>query len=507
MKDSSIGTLIVVAAVALFVIPAQAQQAPKYNVLFLISDDLRAELGSYGGLAKTPVLDALAAKGVKFDRAYCQYPLCNPSRSSMLTGHYPIHTGVLGNGPNANWMTAHPDWISLPRLFKDNGIPSLRTGKIFHGLASLDDPKGWTEGGAAQGGAVEPEANADGLVRPIYALQNAPASAPVDHNSREYLLAGSPPTPGQNATQLHTDHWGATDDGPDGGIAGSTRAAIDYMNRYKDKQFFLACGYSKPHSPLNTSLRFFQEYDYDKIPLPVDYAPRPTVWPGFPQGSIRPNNADLFVGRHESTPETARDMIRAYLACTTSVDFNIGKVLAELDRLGLAEKTIIVFWGDHGYQLGEKGKWSKAGSVWEQGARVPTLIYVPGMAGMGKTCSRIVESLDFYKTLADLCGLPVADHVEGRSLVPLLKNPQAEWNHPAYTIWSEDNRTLTAISVRNEKYRYAEFTAGTGGAMLLDEEKDPHEIKNVVDDPAYAQVKAELSKLVQEYRAKFKPAQ
>jgi arylsulfatase A-like enzyme len=485
---------------------AQPAAAPKYNVLFLISDDLRAELGSYGGLAKTPNLDALATKGVRFERAYCQYPLCNPSRSSMLTGHYPINTGVLGN--RENWRTAHPDWISLPRLFKENGIPSLRTGKIFHGIATLDDPNGWTEGGANQGGVVEPEGGASAF-NPTPPSATAPAevssTASVDHNAREYLLAGSAPVPGQAPQQAHSDHWGAIDDGPDGGTAGNTRQAIDYLRRYRDKQFFLACGYSKPHSPLDTSLRFFQEYDWNQIPLPVDYQPTPTLPAGFPQGCIRPNNADLFIGRHASTPETARDMIRAYLACSSSVDFNVGQVLAELNRLGLAEKTIIVFWGDHGYQLGEKGKWSKAGSVWEQGARVPTIIYVPGLAGMGQSSPRVVESLDFYRTLADLCGLPVADHVEGRSLVPLLKEPKAAWDHPAYTVWSEDNRTLTAISVRNEKYRYAEFTAGTGGAMLLDETNDPHELKNVVDDPAYAAAKAELSQLVAAYRSRFKP--
>lgn len=485
----------------LMVVPAAAQDRPKYNVLFIFADDMRAELGCYGGLAKTPNIDALAHSGVLFERAYCQYPLCNPTRSSLLTGHYPIYTGVLNN--TANWRTDHPDWVTLPRLFKEHGYASLRTGKIFHGIASLDDPNAWTEGGAAQGGVVEPDgAMADPVGGPIYAMTTA-ADAP-DRNSKEYLLAGSGVNPGQAAQQQHSDHWSATDDGPDGGITGSTRQAISYLNKYKEKPFFLALGYSKPHSPLDTSLRFFQPYDINQIPLPVDYAVRPTLPPGFPQGSIRPRNADLFIGR-DSNPDTAKDMIRAYLACMTSVDVNVGIVLAELDRLDLRKNTIIVFWGDHGYQLGEKGKWSKAGSVWEQGARVPTIIYAPGLAGMGKPSSRVVESLDFYRTLSELCDLTPPDHVQGRSLIPLLKDPSATWDHPAYTIWSEDSRNLTAVSVRNEKYRYAEFTAGSGGAMLIDEEKDPHEIKNVVDDPAYAAVKEELHKLVVDYKAKYKP--
>lgn len=534
-------TLVLMFCTALAAGPIAAAQTtatpplspPKYNVLFLISDDMRAEIGSYGGLAKTPNLDALAGRGVLFQRAYCQYPLCNPSRASMLTGRYPTKTGVLGN--RTDWRTANPDWVSLPGLFKKNGIPSLRTGKIFHGLDWLDDPNGWTEGGsykpaaapasapavttdraaarAARRNAAAANAGGDGETDPeapkrtTPATRPAPTTGPVDRNSREYLLAGSAPVPGQTAQQARSDHWGAFDDGPDGGTAGSTKQAIDYLNRYKDQQFFLAVGYSKPHSPLDTSLRFFQQYDINQIPLPVDYQTKPTTPPGFPQGSVRPSNADLFIGRRESTPETARDMIRAYLACITSVDFNIGKVLAELQRLGLDKNTIIVFWGDHGFQLGEKGKWSKAGSVWEQGARVPTIIYVPGLPGMGTPSPRVVESVDFYRTLADLAGLKVADDVDGRSLVPLLNNPLAEWNHPAYTVWSEDGKTLTAISVRNEKFRYAEFTAGGGGAMLLDEINDPHETKNVVDDPAYAAARAELAKLVADYRARVKPAE
>jgi arylsulfatase A-like enzyme len=511
--------LIAVGVVLACVGLASAQPAlPKYNVLFLISDDLRAELGSYGGLAKTPNLDALASKGVRFERAYCQYPLCNPSRASMLTGHYPITTGVIGN--RDDWKTAHPDWVSLPGLFKKNGIPTLRTGKIFHGIDWLDDPNAWTEGGTFKPVTADAQAVAksrdqrggEGEIDPEAIKRTSPATRPAsaasaDHNSREYLLAGSAPVTGQTAQQARSDHWGAFDDGPNGGIVGSTKQAVDYLNRYKDRQFFLAVGYSKPHSPLDTSLRFFQQYDYNQIPLPVDYQTKPTLPAGFPQGAIRPSNADLFIGKRESTPDTARDMIRAYLACVTSVDFNIGQVLAELDRLQLADKTIIVFWGDHGFQLGEKGKWSKAGSVWEQGARVPTIIYVPGLEGMGKPSPRVVESVDFYRTLADLAGLKVDDHVEGRSLVPLLKDPSAAWPHPAYTVWSEDGKTLTAISVRNEKFRYAEFTAGKGGAMLLDEAKDPHETTNVIDDPAYASVRAELEKRVAEYRARFKPTE
>ena len=194
---------------------------------------------------------------------------------------------------------------------------------------------------------------------------------------------------------------------------------------------------------------------------------RPTVPEGFPAGSIRPKNADLFIGR-EATPEQAREMIRAYLASSAYVDWNVGRVLDALKELGLQDNTIVVFWGDHGFQLGEKGKWSKAGSLWEQGARVPLLICDPRAEGNGNACPRVVESLDLFPTLADLCGLPPAEGLEGRSVAPLLADPQAAWNHPAFTLWSEDGAYVTGVAVRTEHWRYAEFYGRGAGAMLTD---------------------------------------
>jgi arylsulfatase A-like enzyme len=182
------------------------------------------------------------------------------------------------------------------------------------------------------------------------------------------------------------------------------------------------------------------------------------------------------------------------------MDWNVGRVIAALDELGLREKTIVVFCGDHGYQLGEKGKWSKAGSVFEAGARVPLIVVAPGVAGNKQPCSRVVELVDLYPTLVELCGLPKPQGLEGRSLAPLLSDPKQAWNHAAYTSWSEDGRTLTGVAVRTEKWRYAEFTLG--GAMLLDIENDPHEMKNLANDPQHAAVVKELSPLVRQYAEK-----
>jgi arylsulfatase A-like enzyme len=181
------------------------------------------------------------------------------------------------------------------------------------------------------------------------------------------------------------------------------------------------------------------------------------------------------------------------------MDWNVGRVLKELEQLNLREKTIIVFWGDHGYQLGEKGKWSKAGSVWEQGARTPLIFVSPGAKGNGTASPRVVEAIDIYPTLAELCGLKVQDGLDGKSLVPLLNDPNAASSKPGYTFWSENGRDLTAAAVRNEDYRYAEFDNGHGGAMLLDEKADPNEVKNLADDPAMAKVRTEMSALLKRF--------
>jgi arylsulfatase A-like enzyme len=177
-------------------------------------------------------------------------------------------------------------------------------------------------------------------------------------------------------------------------------------------------------------------------------------------------------------------------------------VIAEVDRLGLRQNTIMVFVVDHGYQLGEKGKWSKAGSLFEMGTRVPLMIVAPGAKGNGQVCVRTVESLDIYPTLVELCSLPRPDGLEGETLTPLLGNPQAEWGKPAYSVWSEDGRTLHGVAVRTEQWRFAEFGPnGQNGAMLFDPKTDPLEMKNLADDPRHAQVRAELSALTRQYAA------
>lgn len=448
----------------------QAYAAETMNVLLIISDDMRTELGCYAStLAKTPNLDRLATMGVRFDRAYCQFPLCGPSRSSMLTGRHPGTTGVLGN---RTWFgAAHPEFVSLPKYFKNNGYTSIGVGKIFHG--GIDDTEAWSVGGQARilAGVPMPKSNTP------RAGMEEPAMAKGEKSDRWVVLEGK--------GEAHGDYKAAD-------------RAIQYLREHKDERFFMGCGFVKPHSPLEAPQSFYDQWDVSKIPLPVDFAPRPTVPEGFPAGSIRPQNADLFINR-DASPDEARQMIRAYLASAAFMDWNVGRVLAEVDALGLREKTIVVFWGDHGYQLGEKGKWSKAGSLWEQGVRTPFIICDPREKSAGKACARVVQMVDLYPTLVELCGLEQPKGLEGRSLVPLLGNPALAWDHPAYTVWSEDGKNFTGVMVRTEQWRYGEFYGRGAGAMLVDPANDPNELTNLVTDPKHADVVSRLSSLAKEY--------
>jgi arylsulfatase A-like enzyme len=452
-----------------------------------MSDDMRPELGCYGnGIATTPTIDLLARSGVMFERGYCQYPLCCPSRSSMLTGRQVINTGVYGN---RTWFgDLHPEFISLPKWFKQHNYATLRIGKIFHG--GIDDTEAWTEGGEprvlAGAGALEPSSSGPDL-----------KSDPAEQTDLAKRNQATSSSAGLTTAQYSDRAIVLEGNGEGHGDYASADRAIDYLRKYKDQPFFLGCGFVKPHSPPTAPQRFYDMYPLDKIQLPVDFAPHRTLPPGFPEGCLRPRNADLFIGR-DATPDEAKKMIQAYLASIAWVDWNMGRVIAELDQLGLREKTIIVFIADHGYQLGEKGKWSKAGSLWEEGSRVPHIIAAPNATGNGRKCTRIVQSLNMYPTLVELCGLPMPDGQEGVSMVPLLENPDAEWDLPAYTVWSEDGKTLTGIAVRLERWRYAEYVLG--GPMLLDMQNDPHQLQNLAHDPKYADVVAKMSGLIQKYK-------
>jgi len=446
----------------------------KYNVLFIISDDLRPELGAYGveGI-KTPNIDELAKRSTRFDRAYAQYPVCNPSRSSFLTGRYPTETKVLNN--NDYFRKIDPTSVTLPQYFKNNGYASLRVGKIFHG--GIDDEPSWTEGGEPTDPNITERGNPN--FKPTRPAQSDPAQAQAVTNA-------------VNISDRNSDRIIVLDgDGESNGDYKAATRAVNFLEKYKDKPFFLAVGFAKPHSPPTAPKKFYDLYDVDKIPLPIDFGTTPKALPGAPEISISPRNADLFIGR-PSPPDLSREMKRAYWASVSFMDAQVGRVLEALDKNGLRDNTIVVFFGDHGYHLGEKGKWSKAYSMYELGLRVPLLIAIPGQkAGSSK---RIVELLDLYPTLAELCGLPKPARQSGESIARLLKDPNASFDRPSYavTVYGKS----FAKSVRTSKWHYVEWDDGKSGNMLYATEEDPHELKNLSNDPKYAKTVDEMKKLL-----------
>ena len=282
-----LGTVAAASAAVSFPVVLRGADKPtrKPNVLFLMADDMRVELGCYASRfgAKTPNLDALAKSGVRFDRNYCQFPLCNPSRASLLTGRKPSTTGVLGN--RTDFRKEHPDWTTLPQLFKENGYATMRSGKIYHG--GIDDAKSWgvtsDPGGPTDDGSTPAVGRTKKLN--VAAASAKPADAPE-------------PLPADRSRAAYSDRIVILDgNGEDHGDYHTADRTIDNLRRHKDEPFFIAGGLIKPHSPPTAPQKFFDLYDVDKIKLPPDFAEWPTVPPGFPSAAIRKRNADLFIGR------------------------------------------------------------------------------------------------------------------------------------------------------------------------------------------------------------------
>lgn len=476
---------------------AYAGNPEKMNVLFIMSDDMRTDWKCYGTpQMHTPNFDRLASEGVLFQHNYCQYPLSGPSRTSMLSGHRPTSTRIYDNSPW--WRADHPEWQSLPMYFKMNGYTTYVSGKIFH--SGIEDSEAWDFGGwerrrnTGVGDFRPSHVSAD--EHRLWVESRGGGKNLLKKNGRRELVPGDEYLVGHGR---ESDTWGPSEtrykseeENTDKAIAFIKAAAG------RDEPFFIACGYSKPHTPCIAPQRFFDLYDIEDIPIADDFAAYPMIPRGFPAGSIREINADVFINRRCS-PEEAREFTRAYWACISYVDWNVGRLIAALDEAGLRDNTIIVFCVDHGFMLGEKGKWSKAGSLWEEAANVPLLIVDPRARGNGKITYRITENLDIYPTLIELCGLPENPELEGTSFAALLDNPDAEFDKPAYTVWNNHGKGVTGVGIRTEKWRYAEFYGAGAGRMLIDEENDPHELVNLVDQPEYASIVEEFHRLAEEY--------
>lgn len=459
--------------------PAPAEEKPKkLNVLYIVSDDLNNSLGCYGHpQVKSPRIDELAKRGVRFDRAYCQFPLCNPSRSSFLTGLRPDQSGAHDNA--FVFRTKIPDVVTMPQLFQNNGYFVARVGKLYHygvpnqiGTDGLDDPPSWQK-------VINPKGR------------------DKDDEDKIFSIDGKKSF-GGTLSWLAAD--GTDEEQTDGKIA---EAAIGLLEQNKDRSFFLAVGFFRPHTPYVAPKKYFEMYPADKVPL----AKMPTDdRKDIPDPAIPVKNANYGLDE-----KLQREAVQAYFASITFMDQQVGKVLDALDRLKLADSTIVVFHSDHGYHLGEHGLWQKQ-SLFEESARVPLIIATPGMQTSGQASPRVAELVDVYPTLADLCGLKAPENLPGKSLGPLLTKPDAAWDKVAVTQVfrgggqggkakaKAEKRAEPSLapagfkgySVRNERYRYTEWDGGKRGEELYDHDKDPQEITNLADKPETAEVVKEM---------------
>lgn len=466
------GCLILLACLRAFAGEAgqAAEQPPRYNVLFLIADDLNNMLGCYGyGLAKTPHIDRLAASGTRFERAYNQFPLCSPSRNSFLTGLYPNSCGVINN----QLMFRHtiPRHVSLPQAFRLAGYFVARVGKLYHygvprsvGTDGLDDPVSW-----------------EVKVNPIG----------VDRSEEEPHIFSL--VPGQFGGTLS---WYASPRGDrlhtDGKIADEALWLLKRCAEAEARPFFLAVGFYRPHTPYVAPKEYFDLYPLEEVPLIKAAEGERTDLPWPALATRRKEEVAM-------TDELRRQALQAYLASISFMDAQVGRVLDGLKSLGLQERTIVVFTSDHGYHMGEHGLYQKM-TLFEESARVPLIMVVPGVTQPGSVVHTPVGLIDLYPTLAELCGVQTPENLQGQSLVPMLRNPAEKGRGWALTQVTRRRagREFFGYSIRTERYRYTEWDGGAEGRELYDHQIDPRESVNRVADPAYHQVVEELSALLKE---------
>ena len=462
-----LASLLVVAALGSH---AAAADAGRPNVLLLMSDDLNNMLGCYGDpLAKTPNLDRLAARGVRFERAYCQFPLCGPSRNSLLTGLYPNSTGILRNAEL--FRQTIPAQISLPQAFRLQGYFAARIGKLYHynvpnsiGTNGHDDPGSW-----------ELELNPAGVDR-------------LEEEPHIFTL-----TPGQFGGTLS---WYASPKSDsyhtDGLMAADAEWVLERCAKQRQRPFFLAVGFYRPHTPYVAPREpYFGYYPEAQMRVVQGVAEDQADLPPAAIGSYKREQDKL-------TDDLRRQCLQAYYASISFMDAQVGRVLEALDRLGLADNTILVFTSDHGYHTGEHGLWQKL-SLFEESARVPLLIVAPGTSRQGTVVESPVGLIDVYPTLSELCQVPAPENLQGQSLVPMLKDASAPGRGWALSQVTRGGKPgakepgFFGYSLRTPRWRYTEWDEGRQGRELYDHRTDPRELTNLAAVPAHAQTVEELA--------------
>jgi uncharacterized sulfatase len=436
-------------------------------VLFIASDDLNHSFSAYGHpVVHTPNLDSIARRGVRFDRAYCQFPLCSPSRTSVMTGLAPDATGVYDL--RKHFRETVPDVVTLGQAFQKNDYFVARVGKIYHygnpggiGTNGLDDEPTWNR-------RINP--------------------AGVDKTKEEPLLTNYTPGRGLGSSVCFYASPAKDEEHTDGMVAAET---IRMMEEQRGKPWFLGAGFYKPHCPYIAPSKYFDMVPLDKVKL-VPFE----EW----EMKIAPRWAYFTIPANWGMTEKQRlEGMRAYYAAILFMDAQVGKLLNALKRLGEEENTTVVFWSDHGYGLGEHGQWMKQ-TVFEYAARSPLLMCGAGVSASGRTSGRTVEFLDLYPTLADLCGLKdVPKGLHGRSLRPLLENPRAPWDRPAVTQVqrARQGRPIRGYSLRTERHRYTMWDEGREGEELYDYSNDPRELKNLATVEQAAGLKSTLKSRLQ----------
>ena len=454
------------------------------NVLFIISDDLGAQsLGCYGNTqCKTPNLDGLAARGSRFTRAYCQYPVCGPSRAALMSGMYAQIIGVTSNGQSARFTANLGERPSMSQHFINHGYYAARVSKIYHmrvpgditaGVDGPDHPRSWT----ARFNCQAPEQWTKGE---------------HDHLSRGRLR----PDP-ERKIHYGLGYGGAfyvvrgASDGAEQADHKAAAKAVELLEqRAEDRRpFFLAVGLVRPHVPLVAPARFFDPYPAEQMKLPPvvegdwDDIPRPAL-----NGSSQSRGLDSKLKKQK--------VLEAYYASVSYMDAQVGKILAALDRLELRKNTIVVFTADHGYHLGEHDLWQKM-HLQDESTNIPLIIHVPGRKP-GKT-GALSQQIDIYPTLADLCGLDVPPHVQGKSLVPALDDPDAVVHESVYCLRSRSDHLL-----RTDRWALIQYKDGSAGVELYDMHRDPGQLTNLATDPGYAGTLTELNEKLKAKLASMK---
>ncbi len=426
------------------------QAARKRNVLLIAVDDLNNRLGCYGDpLVKSPNIDRLAARGVRFDRAYCNYPLCNPSRTSLLSGRRPETTRILDNMTPPRTHLGSVEF--LPEYYRRHGYFTARVGKIAHGR--FEDAVSWDVSEFARG--------------------RAPEDAPPAANQRQ---EGG----GLKLSWVMTNNEDA--DEPDGRTA---RRIARLLEEKRDQPFFLGAGFHKPHLPWVAPKKYFDMYPPEKIELPRTPA---NDLEDIPRLALTHTSGDETM-----TAAERRMAIAAYHAATTFMDAQVGVLLDTLDRLKLWDNTVVLLFGDHGWHLNDHhGLWRKS-TVFEESARAPLIVAAPGRKA-DAVSSRLVEFVDIFPTLVELCGLPLPEGLEGLSMSPLLDNPGQPWKKAAFTVVRR-GRDVLGRSARTDRYRYTEW-GSEAVAELYDHETDPHEWTNLAKDPRHAETLTRMRKVL-----------